>query len=230
MDVTLSGWQEQLVLTMTCEDGVSVTHTLDGAFAEANQAEKALANLRDGVTKLGQTIYYPRDVQVNLPPLFVPNSLLNQLRRETAEMLDEARLNAWQRGTRKPVSVPPPVYPETHLSFLANVYNHKARAFYQRYGVQLIDAAYEAHEEKGDVPVMITKHCLRFAFNLCPKQAKGSIKSWKATPMQLIHGDEVLTLKFDCRRAKCMSSGRLKPHPQNAASREHRSPPSARMS
>ncbi len=34
----------------------------------------------------------------------------------------------------KPVSVPPPVYPETHLSFLANVYNHKARAFYQRYG------------------------------------------------------------------------------------------------
>ncbi len=177
---------------MTCEDGVSVTHTLDGEFAEANQAEKALANLRDGVTKLGQTIYYARDVQVSLPPLFVPNSLLNQLRRETAEMLDEARLNAWQRGTCKPVSVPPPVYPETHLSFLANVYNHKARAaFYQRHGVQLIDAAYEAHEEKGDVPVMITKHCLRFAFNLCPKQAKGSIKSWKATPMQLIHGDEV---------------------------------------
>ena len=212
VDVTLSGWQEQLVLTMTCEDGVSVTHTLDGEFAEANQAEKALANLRDGVTKLGQTIYYAREVQVNLPPLFVPNSLLNQLRRETAEMLDEARLNAWQRGTRKPVSVPPPVYPETHLSFLANVYNHKARAFYQRYGVQLIDAAYEAHEEKGDVPVMITKHCLRFAFNLCPKQAKGSIKSWKATPMQLIHGDEVLTLKFDCRPCEMHVVGKIKNH------------------
>lgn len=212
VDVTLSGWQEQLVLTMTCEDGVSVTHTLDGEFAEANQAEKALANLRDGVTKLGQTIYYARDVQVSLPPLFVPNSLLNQLRRETAEMLAEARLNAWQRGTRKPVSVPPPVYPETHLSFLANVYNHKARAFYQRYGVQLIDAAYEAHEEKGDVPVMITKHCLRFAFNLCPKQAKGSIKSWKATPMQLIHGDEVLTLKFDCRPCEMHVVSKIKNH------------------
>ncbi|MFS4686986.1 peptidase U32 family protein [Klebsiella quasipneumoniae subsp. similipneumoniae] len=212
VDVTLSGWQEQLVLTMTCEDGVSVTHTLDGVFAEANQAEKALTNLRDSVTKLGQTIYYARDVQVNLPPLFVPNSLLNQLRRETAEMLDDARLNAWQRGTRKPVSVPPPVYPETHLSFLANVYNHKARAFYQRYGVQLIDAAYEAHEEKGDVPVMITKHCLRFAFNLCPKQAKGSIKSWKATPMQLIHGDEVLTLKFDCRPCEMHVVGKIKNH------------------
>ncbi|HHT0090173.1 TPA: peptidase U32 family protein [Raoultella planticola] len=213
VDINLSGWQEQLVLTMTCEDGVSVTHTLDGEFAEATQAEKALANLRDGVAKLGQTIYFARDVQINLPgALFVPNSLLNQLRRETVERLDEARVNAAPRGQRKAVSVPPPVYPETHLSFLANVYNHKARAFYQRHGVKLIDAAYEAHEEKGDVPVMITKHCLRFAFNLCPKQAKGSIKSWKATPMQLIHGDEVLTLKFDCRPCEMHVIGKMKNH------------------
>ncbi|XXD09818.1 peptidase U32 family protein [Klebsiella sp. R445] len=213
VDITLSGWQEQLVLTMTCEDGVSATHTLDGEFAEATQADKALANLRDGIAKLGQTIYFARDVQVNLPgALFVPNSLLNQLRRETVELLDEARLSAAPRGQRKAVCVPPPVYPETHLSFLANVYNHKAREFYQRYGVKLIDAAYEAHEEKGDVPVMITKHCLRFAFNLCPKQAKGSIKSWKATPMQLIHGDEVLTLKFDCRPCEMHVIGKMKNH------------------
>ncbi|MCF6689132.1 peptidase U32 family protein [Raoultella terrigena] len=213
VDITLSGWQEQLVLTMTCEDGVSVTHTLDGEFAEATQADKALANLRDGVAKLGQTIYFARNVEIALPgALFVPNGLLNQLRRETVERLDRARMDAVPRGQRKPVSVPPPVYPETHLSFLANVYNHKAREFYQRYGVKLIDAAYEAHEEKGDVPVMITKHCLRFAFNLCPKQAKGSIKSWKATPMQLIHGDEVLTLKFDCRPCEMHVVGKMKNH------------------
>ncbi|SBL79379.1 peptidase U32 [Klebsiella oxytoca] len=213
VDIELSGWQEQLVLTMTSEEGVSVTHTLDGDFAEATQAEKALTNLRDGLAKLGQTLYYSRNMEISLPgALFVPNSLLNQLRRETVDMLDDARLKAVVRGCRKPVSVPPPVYPETHLSFLANVYNHKAREFYQRYGVQLIDAAYEAHQEKGDVPVMITKHCLRFAFNLCPKQAKGSIKSWKATPMQLIHGDEVLTLKFDCRPCEMHVVGKIKNH------------------
>ncbi|SNY58999.1 U32 family peptidase [Enterobacter sp. CC120223-11] len=213
VDIEIGGWQEQLILTMTSEEGVSVTHTLDGDFEEASNAEKALSNLKDGVAKLGQTIYYPRDVQVNLPgALFVPNSLLNQLRRETVEMLDEARLAAYERGSRKPVSTPAPVYPETHLTFLTNVYNHKAREFYHRYGVQLIDAAYEAHEEKGDVPVMITKHCLRFAFNLCPKQAKGNIKSWKATPMQLMHGDEVLTLKFDCRPCEMHVVGKIKNH------------------
>ncbi|KUQ56270.1 peptidase U32 family protein, partial [Enterobacter hormaechei] len=213
VDIALGGWEEQLILTMTCEDGISVTHTLDGLFEVANNAEKALNNLKDGVAKLGQTIYYARNIEVNLPDaLFVPNSLLNQFRRETAEMLDEVRLANYSHGSRKAEAVPAPVYPDTHLSFLANVYNHKARAFYHRHGVQLIDAAYEAHEEKGDVPVMITKYCLRFAFNLCPKQAKGNIKSWKATPMQLVNGDEVLTLKFDCRPCEMHVIGKMKNH------------------
>ncbi|WP_312605466.1 peptidase U32 family protein [Kosakonia cowanii] len=213
VDIELGGWQEQLVLTLTSEDGVSVTHTLDGQFDEANNAEKALDNLKDGLAKLGQTRYYAQKIDINLPgALFVPNSLLNQLRRETVEMLEEARLASYQRGSRKAVATPAPVYPETHLSFLANVYNHKAREFYHRYGVQLIDAAYEAHEEKGEVPVMITKHCLRFAFNLCPKQAKGNIKSWRATPMQLVHGDEVLTLRFDCRPCEMHVIGKMKNH------------------
>jgi len=213
VDIELGGWQEQLVLTLTSEDGVSVTHTLDGQFDEANNAEKALDNLKDGLAKLGQTRYYAQKIDINLPgALFVPNSLLNQLRRETVEILEEARLANYQRGSRKAVATPAPVYPETHLSFLANVYNHKAREFYHRYGVQLIDAAYEAHEEKGEVPVMITKHCLRFAFNLCPKQAKGNIKSWRATPMQLVHGDEVLTLRFDCRPCEMHVIGKMKNH------------------
>ncbi|MGK7285995.1 peptidase U32 family protein [Buttiauxella agrestis] len=213
VDLELGGWEEQLVLTATCEDGVSVTKTLEGQFEVANNPEKAYANLRDSLAKLGQTMYQARKVDLNLPaPLFVPNSQLNQLRREVIDALTDARLEQYQRGSRKPVSVPAPVYPEEHLTFLANVYNHKAREFYQRYGVKLIDAAYEAHEEKGEVPVMITKHCLRFAFNLCPKQAKGSVKSWKATPMQLVHQDEVLTLKFDCRPCEMHVIGKMKNH------------------
>ncbi|OAT17249.1 putative collagenase [Buttiauxella gaviniae ATCC 51604] len=213
VDLELGGWEEQLILTLTSEDGVSVTKTLEGQFEVANNPEKAYSNLRDGLTKLGQTMYQARKVELNLPaPLFVPNSQLNQLRREAIDELTDARLQQYQRGTRKAVSVPPPVYPDEHLTFLANVYNHKAREFYQRYGVKLIDAAYEAHEEKGEVPVMITKHCLRFAFNLCPKQAKGSVKSWKATPMQLVHQDEVLTLKFDCKPCEMHVIGKMKNH------------------
>ena len=120
---------------------------------------------------------------------------------------------AHPRGSRKAETEPAPVYPESHLSFLYNVYNQKARDFYHRHGVQLIDAAYEAHEETGEVPVMITKHCLRFSFNLCPKQAKGvtGVRT-KVAPMQLVHGDEVLTLKFDCKPCEMHVIGKMKGH------------------
>ena len=67
VDIELGGWQEQLILTLTSEEGVSITHTLDGQFDEANNAEKAMNNLKDGLAKLGQTLYYARDVQINLP-------------------------------------------------------------------------------------------------------------------------------------------------------------------
>ncbi|WP_164666859.1 DUF3656 domain-containing protein, partial [Pseudomonas viridiflava] len=111
---------------------------------------------------LGTTIYHAQGVELDAPQaFFVPNSQLKALRRDAIEALTEARIKAHPRGGRKAETTPPPVYPDSHLSFLANVYNQKARVFYHRHGVQLIDAAYEAHEETGEVPVMITKHCLR---------------------------------------------------------------------
>ena len=212
-------WQAELrasrvTLTATSEEGIVATASLEGTFGAANKPEQAQEQLRDLLGQLGNTIYHAAGVEIDAPQmLFVPNSQLKALRREVVEALTSARVAAHPRGSRKPVSVPPPVYPESHLTFLANVYNAKARAFYQRYGVQLIDAAYEAHEETGEVPVMITKHCLRFSFNLCPKQAKGvtGVRT-KVAPMQLVHGDEVLTLKFDCKPCEMHVIGKIKGH------------------
>jgi putative protease len=206
--------EEQLKLTATSEEGISAQVELPGPFGVANKPEQALDGLRDLLTQLGTTDYHALDVALDAPQaFFVPNSQLKALRREAIEKLTEARVAAHPRGSRKAETTPPPVYPESHLSFLANVYNQKARDFYHRHGVQLIDAAYEAHEEEGEVPVMITKHCLRFSFNLCPKQAKGvtGVRT-KVAPMQLIQGDEVLTLKFDCKPCEMHIIGKMKGH------------------
>ncbi|WP_438333628.1 peptidase U32 family protein [Edwardsiella tarda] len=214
LDLHLSGTAQQLQLTVTSEDGVSATQSLAGPFEPARQAERAEQGLRDGLSKLGQTLYQARTVTIDLAqPYFVPNSQLNQLRREAIERLDALRAEQDNRPRRKPALTPPVLYPQTHLTYLDNVYNHLAREFYQQHGVTLIEAAYEAHAEKGEVPVMITKHCLRFAFNLCPKQARGiqGVKG-RASPMQLVHQDEVLTLKFDCKQCEMQVIGKIKPH------------------
>ena len=55
---------------------------------------------------------------------------------------------------------------------------------------------------------MITKHCLRFSFNLCPKQVKGI----RPDPMVLMNGNEKLTLRFDCKPCEMHVVGKLKKH------------------
>ena len=222
--------EEQLEVTATSEEGISASVTLPGPFGVANKPEQALDTLRDLLGQLGTTEYHATDIQLDAPQaFFIPNSQLKALRREVIEALTVARVAAHPRGGRKAETTPPPVYPDAHLSFLANVYNQKARDFYHRHGVKLIDAAFEAHEETGEVPVMITKHCLRFSFNLCPKQAKGvtGVKT-KVAPMQLIHGDEVLTLKFDCKPCEMHVVGKIKGHilglPQPGSAVEHFNP------
>ncbi|MCZ8075190.1 MAG: collagenase-like protease, partial [Paucibacter sp.] len=97
---------------------------------------------------------------------------------------------------------PPVPYPEDTLSYLANVYNGQAAAFYAKHGVKLVGAAYESHEELGEVSLMITKHCVRWSLCLCPKQAKGVTGvqgTVRAEPLVLKHGDDRLTLRFDCK-------------------------------
>ncbi|PXY93262.1 peptidase U32 family protein [Gilliamella apis] len=202
-------------LIATSEEGCSVKIALKGEFELAEQSDKALKNIKDSLSKLGQTIYYLTDLEVNLNEIFfIPSSQLNQLRRDIIDKLTLERLTHYQRKLRKPQTEPAPIYPEEQLSFLANIYNHKAREFYTQHGVKLIESAFEAHEVKDDAPLMITKHCLRFAFNLCPKQAKGiqGVKT-KVTPMKLIqNNNEALILKFNCKACEMQVWGKIKNH------------------
>lgn len=202
-------------LIATSEEGCSVKITLKGEFELAEQSDKALKNIKDSLSKLGQTIYYLTDLNVNLTEIFfIPSSQLNQLRRDIIDKLTLERLTHYQRKLRKPQVEPAPIYPEEQLNFLANIYNHKAREFYTQHGVKLIESAFEAHEIKDDAPLMITKHCLRFAFNLCPKQAKGiqGVKT-KVTPMKLIqNNNEELILKFNCKACEMQVWGKIKKH------------------
>lgn len=203
---------EQLSVTVNSDDGATATVSLAGPFEAAHQPEKAQETLQHIFNQLGNTVYFAEHIEAHGNcGLFIAASHLKTLRRQLIAELDLARETLRPRGKRKAAQVPAPVYPESHLTFLANVYNQKARDFYHRHGVALIDAAYEAHEENDEVPVMITKHCLRFAFNLCPKQAKGvtGVRT-KVKPMQLIHQGEALTLKFDCKPCEMHVIGKIK--------------------
>jgi hypothetical protein len=135
------------------------------------------------------------------------------LRREAVADLERQRARALTPLPRAVPIEPPALYPEDTLTYLANVYNHKAHDFYARHGVQVIAAAYESHEDTGEVSLMITKHCVRYSLSLCPKQAKGVTGvqgTVRAEPMQLINGKEKLTLRFDCKPCEMHVVGKIK--------------------
>ena len=205
---------QNLTLELMDEDGHSGSATLNGPLQIANDPAQAETKLRDGLQRLGDTIFQPIAVHLQLTqPWFVPASQLNALRREAIDALITKRTAAWTRLPRAIPATPPAAYPEDSLSYLANVFNEKAREFYAKHGVKIIDAAYESHEEAGEVSLMITKHCVRFSLNLCPKQTKGVTGvqgTVRAEPLQLINGKEKLTLRFDCKPCEMHVMGKIK--------------------
>jgi putative protease len=208
LDETADG----LALTLTDEDGHSACVESAIAKEPAKDAERAEAGLRENLAKLGATIFQPLDISLNLAqPWFVPASAINALRREAVEALEVARRKAFERLPR--AAAKPAVYPEDSLSYLGNVFNSRARDFYARHGVKLIAAAYESHEEAGEVSLMITKHCVRYSLSLCPKQTIGVTGvhgTVRAEPLSLINGSEKLTLRFDCKACEMHVVGKLK--------------------
>ena len=218
LDLLLSETPEGFALDLVDADGHHARATLAHPHQPAEQAERAEAALRDGLAKLGTTVFEARDVALQLSqPWFLPAGALNALRRDAVAALEAAREAARlaHRPRRRPEVVPPVPYPEDRLSYLANVYNAKAHDFYVRHGVQVVGAAYESHQELGDASLMITKHCVRYSLSLCPKQAKGVTGvqgTVRAEPLTIEHGDEVLTLRFDCKPCEMHVVGRLQKH------------------
>jgi len=202
-------------LTLTDEDGNTAAVEAAHAKEVAKDAAKAEATLRERLGKLGTTPFAAMGIALELSqPWFVPASFLNALRRDAVAALEAVRAAAYVCPERAMPVEPAAVYPEDTLNYLANVYNHKARDFYAKHGVKVIAAAYESHEETGEVSLMITKHCVRFSLSLCPKQAKGVTGvqgTVRAAPLTLINGSEKLTLRFDCKACEMHVVGKLKP-------------------
>ena len=214
--VRLSDTADGFALTATDADGHVAQARVVHAHQRANDAGKADATIREHLGKLGNTIFRAADIHIQFgEPWFVPASVANALRRQAVSALEIARAAALTRPPRAAPVEPPAPYPGDALSYLANVYNQPAHDFYVEHGVRIVDAAYESHEELGDVSLMITKHCVRWSMSLCPKQAKGVTGvqgTVRAEPLTMTSGGDTLTLRFDCKPCEMHVVGRIKRH------------------
>lgn len=187
-------------LTASDEDDNRVTLSFPAAkeLARTPQADNIGAQL----SKLGNTPFEVAASGITLrfsQNWFLPASLLADWRRRTIDRLVVARRITYRRELKvwKPTVHP---FPLTSLTYLGNVMNPSAAAFYQAHGVGDIAPAYEKQPVPGAV-LMFCKHCLRYSMGWCPTHQKG--KSPYREPYYLIGTDgRRFRLAFDCKNCQ----------------------------
>jgi putative protease len=193
-----------LVLCDMTEGMALIARDCDGNEAIVKvKAEKKIAQKKDAaketiaaqLQKLGDTIFETAGVNIETGRIyFFPVSTLNKLRREVVQKLLDVREKNRPRKQGGAVRNAVP-YPEKQLSYLGNVLNNKAQAFYHHHGVETIEPAAESGLDITGRAVMTTKQCLRRQLGLCER------KGTKNTAEAMILEDEdgrQFNIKFRC--------------------------------
>ncbi|MBO2652558.1 U32 family peptidase [Shewanella algae] len=203
LDFCLSNTQTGLALTAADRHGHQATATADFEKQQAKDIGRNRESLGKHLAKLGNTDFRLGQVDLgDAEAVFVPASIINGLRRDAIAALDEVRIQGYQRPTPW-VRDDSARFPQRSLTYLGNVANQKAKDFYTRHGVVSIRDAYEVRPVKGDAPLMITKHCIRYSYNMCPKEVPGI----KAEPLEMELGGKQFKLVFDCHKCEMLLVG-----------------------
>jgi len=187
-------------LVLRDEDGNEATVDTVTLFEPARDLSLARLQIETHLLSTGNTPY--RVSKLTIIPQqsgFIPVSMLNHIRREALENLTTVRREKYSRQVMRfaPNSTP---YPEKKLDYHANVLNDKARQFYERHGVEIVEPAFETLEEIIGKTVMTTRYCVRNQLGLCLKDHK--IKHHLKEPLRITDGPHTYRLEFDCRQCR----------------------------
>lgn len=186
------------------ETGLVAEARTPGNFEAARDPEANHRAIQEALGRLGGTPFALETLEVS-EALFVPVARLNALRREAAATLEAMRCAPRAREKRRAASSPMRPLPATQLDFTWNVGNQAARAFYERAGAKILEAAAELQSSLADKVVMTTRHCLRFELGWCPVHHNPA--PWKRLPepkgpLFLENGPTHLECRFDCARCR----------------------------
>jgi putative protease len=181
------------------EDGVEARYDIACTVQAANDPDAALATARRQLVKAGDSDYVCSEVTIEADPVpFLPVSVLNGMRRGVLDALSAAREARRPRVTGGAIANDAP-YPERELTYLGNVLNRKAEAFYRRHGVTAIAPAAESGLDMRGRKVMTTRYCVKEQLGLCPRAGADHAME---EPLVLVDEDGD-RLRLDCDCARC---------------------------
>ena len=157
----------------------------------ANNTEKMKENFERSISKTGDSDFYINKISIKTDLPFIPVSKINEYRRILLEKLMEERVDNYRKQVQNPLRYVD--YFKSDLDYRANVHNDDAKEFYENCNSCVKECSFERVIPNDKVELMRTKHCLKFAFDMCK------------SPKQLTLIDEKgvkYPLKFDCKNCE----------------------------
>ena len=154
--------------------------------------DKMKENFIKQMEKTGESDFYARKVRVCSDLPFIPISVVNELRRKLLDELMDERLKNYKRDVQKPLQHA--FFPKEKLDYKANIHNQTAKEFYENCGCEVCEMSLECSScTQKYIELMRTKHCLKFAFDMC------------GSPKKLFLIDDKgkkYPLEFDCKNCE----------------------------
>lgn len=217
--LTDNGFLLKMGLSQT--DGESLMADSIVIFEHQEAQKPQRDNIIRQITKLGNTIYTCDDVEIETGAdrFFVPSSELADLRRNVVERFAQLSLVDTKEKSNHTIQAPndsgtarndfgcvnPSQY--RHFPYLYNISNKKARAFYEKQGLENMKPAFECIDTKvgkmvdKDPILMQCRHCIRYSLGYCV--AHGGKKPTWHEPLFLALGDgKRFRLEFDCKNCQ----------------------------
>ena len=177
----------------------------------AKNPDKALETIRTKLSQWGDTKFVVENIDIQLDTIyFIPASVLGEMKRQLVTELEKSLIERHRVGARhfdRPQGAEKSHSIEedfsttlemTRLSYLDNVTNSLSRQFYENHGATHIDEGLEKTMPEGEIVVMTTKHCIRYANGMCSKEI-----GKPATPLYINNDRGRFRLDFDCKKC-CM--------------------------
>ena len=198
--------EQGIILRAAVAEAPSIAVEVQRNMALEPAEKDPSARLIDTLSKLGDTPYRVEQPELRLRGLYLPPSVVTELRRELVERLRAMTEECDRRGeqlreqrkdflsrdhSREECGLP------ASLDFTYNVANRQAERLYRRLGVEgEIAPAMEVAMPEGSVPVMQTRHCLLHRLGYCTREDK---RPPFALPLYLVRGQERFRITTDCR-------------------------------
>ena len=172
------------------EDNISISIPFSSK-EKAKNPGRIIEIFKTQFNKTGESDFYIQEIKIEDELPFMQVGEINAMRREAFNILMQKRIKSYTRDEQKTINYSE--FYKKELDYRSNVYNRDAELFYNACGAEVKEYCPEHSYPKRQIELMRTKHCIKYALNMCKSSEKLILQDEKGVKYPL---------RFDCKHCE----------------------------